>query len=499
MVGFRLAATEQFNLVAITDSFPLQYDTSYGQLAGFLQPFPAGFDPTNMSYLRMKGALDIPRTHVQEALIRAYVEYVHPFLPILDLGNLFTILGDQSGSNGRISLLLYQAILSAGSSFVDCKCLYEEGFQSRREARKFFLRNTKMLYDFDYESDRLILVQSILLMTYWYDHPDDQQDSWYWIGIAVSLAHTIGLHSYRRYLGLAPAEQHRWKRIWWACYMRDCLISLGTKKPRRIGDEDFDIPMLQEHDFEIGTVSLVGSSLTYGQFEVLQNTHLQRDLAVMCILKARLCVILGRILGTQYTLSIGQAGVAEGAGRVPYMKRRSEMTTILNEASIELGAWTYSLPDSCRYRTVTHLDMRGSGAILALHRALLGMLCCTVTSILYRFGRASLLSQPLPGTLTALVTCRTRVREAVTQTIQMGRELQRHGLIRFLPSTSITIFLITTTLYVLEGNKSEVGVYGEDGFDGLQTCKEIVEELCETHVAGEAGSEWFNLILRRAG
>ena len=31
-------------------------------------------------------------------------------------------------------------------------------------------------------------------MTYWYETPDDQKDTWHWMGVAISLAHTIGLH-----------------------------------------------------------------------------------------------------------------------------------------------------------------------------------------------------------------------------------------------------------------------------------------------------------------
>lgn len=37
--------------------------------------------------------------------------------------------------------------------------------------------------------------------------------------------------------------------------MRDCLIALGMRQPSQIRDEDFDILMLEEGDFEIGVLS----------------------------------------------------------------------------------------------------------------------------------------------------------------------------------------------------------------------------------------------------
>jgi hypothetical protein len=63
-----------------------------------------------------------------------------------------------------------------------------------------------LLYDFDYESDRLILIQALLLMIYWYETPDDQKDTWHWMGMAISLAYTIGLHRNPGLTSMTPAK-----------------------------------------------------------------------------------------------------------------------------------------------------------------------------------------------------------------------------------------------------------------------------------------------------
>ena len=108
-----------------------------------------------------------------------------------------------------------------------------------------------MLYDFDYESDRVSLVQALLLLTYYYETPDDQKDTWHWMGVATSVAHTIGLHRNPENTNLDPKRAKLWKRIWWSTYMRDRLIALGMRRPTRIKTEDFDVPMLTLDDFEI--------------------------------------------------------------------------------------------------------------------------------------------------------------------------------------------------------------------------------------------------------
>lgn len=104
-------------------------------------------------------------------------------------------------------------------------------------------------------------------MTYWYETPDDQKDTWHWMGVAISLGHTIGLHRNPANTNMPPQRRKLWKRIWWSCFMRDRLIALGMRRPTRIKDEDFDVPMLVEDDFDIkalpDSVQVVGPECTF--------------------------------------------------------------------------------------------------------------------------------------------------------------------------------------------------------------------------------------------
>ncbi|KKA20995.1 hypothetical protein T310_4975 [Rasamsonia emersonii CBS 393.64] len=141
----------------------------------------------------------------------------------------------------------------AGTAFVDIKHLRAAGYPNRKAARKAFFQRARLLYDFDYEVDRISLVQALLLMTYWYETPDDQKDTWHWMGVSLSLAHTIGLHRDPANSGMGPRKKRLWKRIWWSTYTRDRLIALGMRRPMRVKDDDCDVPMLTIDDFEFKT------------------------------------------------------------------------------------------------------------------------------------------------------------------------------------------------------------------------------------------------------
>ncbi|CRK15197.1 hypothetical protein BN1708_017356, partial [Verticillium longisporum] len=210
------------------------------QLPAFVKPLPARIASEDVKYLHTKGALSLPPLPLQTALLQAYVEYVHPYMPLLDLREFLGAVNARDGLCGQVSLFLYQAIMFAATAFVDMKALKEAGYSTRKAARRSFFSKTRLLYDFDYESDRLVLVQALLLMTYWYETPDDQKDTWHWMGVAISLAHTIGLHRNPATTSMPLRKQKLWKRIWWSCFMRDRLVALGMRRPTRIKDEDYD-------------------------------------------------------------------------------------------------------------------------------------------------------------------------------------------------------------------------------------------------------------------
>jgi hypothetical protein len=115
-----------------------------GDLPRFIKPLPAKIGPEEISYLEKKGALTVPKGTLRSEMLRAYVEFVHPYMPLLDLHDFLTVIDKQDGSNGKVSLILFQAVMFAGSAFVDMQYLHSAGYSTRKDARKDFFQKTRV-------------------------------------------------------------------------------------------------------------------------------------------------------------------------------------------------------------------------------------------------------------------------------------------------------------------------------------------------------------------
>jgi hypothetical protein len=105
--------------------------------------------PEHISFLSRQGALDIPTLPLQRALVEAYIEFAYPYMPIIHLEEFLSIINtsrSQERYATKISLLLYQAILFAGSAFVDEQLLERESprFSTRRLAREELARRVRV-------------------------------------------------------------------------------------------------------------------------------------------------------------------------------------------------------------------------------------------------------------------------------------------------------------------------------------------------------------------
>jgi len=110
----------------------------------FVKPLPPRIGPDDVAYLEKKGALAVPTPGLRNELLKAYVEFVHPYMPLLDLNDFLMIVESGNGTLGRISLILFQAVMFAGSAFVDMEHLHNAGYVNRKEARKDFFMKTRV-------------------------------------------------------------------------------------------------------------------------------------------------------------------------------------------------------------------------------------------------------------------------------------------------------------------------------------------------------------------
>lgn len=427
-------------------------------------------------------------------------------MPVLNLADLLRVMQHEDGSHGSISLFLVQAIMFVGSAYVDIEHLRRAGFSSRREARKKFYTRARLLYDFDYDTDRVILVQGLLMMTFWYEQPGDLKDTWHWMGVAASLAQTIGLNRDPARSNMPIAKQRQWKRMWWSCVIRDRLVALGMRRPTRIKAEDCDVPMLTVDDFEIG---LLPEELTCisKKCVVARDTEMQLSLARTCIEQAKLCACVQHVLTAQYSVPDQATSVSTEDGA------DTKMTTILlprkpdpersevKACHQELQAWLDGLPDDVKLWPQNKHEMTRATAPLLLNRALLHTVYFTTLSALHRpqVLHENAIQQPLPSKLDfgELETSLKQVRIAASSITDIVRELLEADLVRFLPTTGVTVLqpAIITHLLDIKAPSEETRRLGLQGFC---RCIQVMNKLRESYAAADYSLALIEAAVRKA-
>ncbi|KAB8213382.1 fungal-specific transcription factor domain-containing protein [Aspergillus novoparasiticus] len=232
---------------------------------------------------------------LRNALISGYISWVHPFCPVIDMHTFLSSITYMDGSHGKISLLLLHSVMFAGASFAPLSELQKAGYNSRLAAKTDFYFRAKLLYDFGYESDMVVLVQSLLLMSYWHDARNSLQNQSHWIGLANTVARSIGLHQ-NPAVSMTAKDMGLWRRLGWTCFIRDRIISLDERHLPTIALRHFNLTLPEVSDFEICTLP-PEILQAFPDCEVLQRPGSQVALAQIFIEKVKLCMILDGILG----------------------------------------------------------------------------------------------------------------------------------------------------------------------------------------------------------
>jgi hypothetical protein len=488
-------------LANVTSQIQQLLDPNFGnaRASGFLPDYirglPARLLKEDIDYLAVKGALTIPDATLRNELLKSYIHYVHTYMPLLDLEEFLQTIVQNDGIH-RISLLLFQAVMFAGVAFIDMKHLQAAGYQTRKAARKVFFQRARLLYDFDYEVDRISLVQSLLLMTYWYETPDDQKDTWHWMGVSLSLAHTIGLH---RDPGNSRMDVHRqrmWKRIWWSTYTRDRLIALGMRRPMRVKDDDCDVPMLSLEDFEFHPfspeiVAMVGNS------EILQNVSHQRELALMFIEKAKLCLCVSHVLSAQYSVLSHKFGGTMETTMMLVPKKSTAETFEVRSCDQELEDWLANLPIETQYAASNGSKLSEADEVLHSHRALLKMVYLTTSSALHR--PQVLPAIPYPSTDAELQDIsRNKVRFAAVEITAIAQDLHCLDLTRYYPTTGVTVLLPAVIIHLLDIKSTDPSIR-MTSLQRFYQCMRILQRLREIYASADFATSFLEAAIRKAG
>ncbi|KAJ5661522.1 fungal-specific transcription factor domain-containing protein [Penicillium maclennaniae] len=497
---------DQFPLSLTFDAQSAPIDSSQAStnkrsqhLPVYIKPLATHILADDIDYLAKKDALSIPDDDLRNELLRQYIKLVHPSMPILDVSQFVTPIIKADGSN-PVSLLLFQAVMFVSSSFVDIDILCCRGYTSRKSARKRFFNRVRLLYGLDCEPDRLALLQSLLLMTFWYDAPEDEKDTWHWMGVSLSLAQVMGIHRNPENLKISPTAKRLRIRLWWSCFMRDRLLALGIRRPARIHPNEFNVPMLTLDDFDTGPMSDEVRTLLGGP-TLPQNTDQERNLPLTCIELAKLCICIGHILLSQYSVVENDPVSSKYSTSVMVFPRKTEeQGNELERCDEELSEWYGGLNPCSRYTPNVSGSVQKeeeADQIIRLHQSSLHMIYLTALGILHRPQIVRASSNAAAGDNTRKLS-RQKVTDAAIQITQLAYDMQLQNQLRYLSTSSIPAFVSAALIHLFEIRSTQEDVRNVSIGRFFQ-CAHVLHQLQDMYASADYAVHFLESVVQRTG
>jgi hypothetical protein len=480
----------------------------------YIKPLPPSLGSDDIQHLHRKKVFSLPTPEFRNACLQSYVEWVHFFCPVLELRDfLGSIATPTESSEDGVSLMLFYAVLLTGVAFVDENCILEAGYGSRFAVRKEFFtkakvsrgevkscpcasyadtrQKQKLLYSFGCELDRKVLVQTLLLMSYFQESHDEPTNHWYWAELGCVMARSIGLFLDPMPSSLSAGQKRLWKRIGWSCILRDRVLNLGVRMPPKVRQEEFQVPILLEEDFEPMVFSSAVTTLL-PHCELVRDESLQRHLARMCIEKTKLCILLGDLFNCLY--KEGSPKLGETSEVTLILLPQSDNLDMAAVAMIEndLQCWVRNLPAAVQNLQLKDAIMHSKEKIAFAHCSMLHMFYQTILCAFYR-------PQILAASPAVAHETTQRMRHATMMLTRHFEDLQSYDLIRFLPSSAVTFLLTAAVNHLVEYKTVEEDDARERHLRRFRDCLCFLKTLQTVHVYAKYGGIFLTSSARQQG
>ncbi|GAW10931.1 hypothetical protein ANO14919_002690 [Xylariales sp. No.14919] len=413
-------------------------------------------DNIEIDILHQRGAFLLPPRQLCDELIEAYFKWVHPIVPVI---NRTRFMRQYRDPKNPPSLLLLQAVLLAGSRVCQNQQLMDANGSTTPAALTFYKR-AKALYDANYEDDRVTIVQSLLLMGWYWEGPEDvTKNVFYWSRVAIIVAQGSGMHRSVEGSQLSNADKRLWKRIWWTLFTRDRSVAVALGRPCNINLEDCDVEMLTEDDFiEDEPDNAVGFSP--------DPIHVHFFLQYV-----KLCEIMGLVLSQQYSVA---------------SRGRRQNAIDLTHSDMALADWLQNCPKMVYWEMPRHhfwsalLHSNYYTTLCLLHRA-------------HMPPNTSNHSQPrFPDEST--YPSRTIAFQAAGMITSIIENLSAHDELRYCPAFVVYSLFSALIMHVYQ-MRSPVLSIQRVTHDRIRTCMDALKEVSKVWLVGKMVYTLFESIL----
>ena len=413
-------------------------------------------DNIEIEILHQRGAFLLPPRNLCDELIESYFKWVHPIVPVI---NRTRFMRQYRDPKNPPSLLLLQAVLLAGSRVCNNPQLMDASGSTTPAALTFYKR-AKALYDANYEDDRVTIVQSLLLMGWYWEGPEDvTKNVFYWSRVATIVAQGSGMHRSVEQSQLNIADKRLWKRIWWTLFTRDRSVAVALGRPVHINLDDSDVEMLTEDDF-IEDEPDVPSDYPPDPI------HVQFFLQYV-----KLCEIMGLVLSQQYSVA---------------SKGRPRNAIDLTHSDMALADWLQNCPKLVYWEMPRHhfwsalLHANYYTTLCLLHRAHMPPHGTSRTPI----------DSPYPS--------RNIAFQAAAMITSIVENLSAHGELRYCPAFVVYSLFSALIMHVYQ-MRSPVPSIQQVTQDRLRTCMNALKEVSRVWLVGKMVYKLFEAILGNKG
>ncbi|KAF9766483.1 Cutinase transcription factor 1 alpha [Fusarium sp. DS 682] len=409
-------------------------------------------DNVEIDILHQRGAFLLPPRSLCDELIDAYFKWVHPIVPVI---NRTRFMRQYRDPKNPPSLLLLQSVLLAGTRACNNPQLMDANGSTTPAALTFYKR-AKALYDANYEDDRVTIVQSLLLMGWYWEGPEDvTKNVFYWSRVATIVAQGSGMHRSVEQSQLSRADKRLWKRIWWSLFTRDRSVAVALGRPVHINLNDADVEMLTEDDFIEDEVDRVSE---YPPDPI----HVQFFLEYV-----KLCEIMGLVLSQQYSVA---------------SKGRQRNAIDLTHSDMALADWLQNCPKIVYWEMPRH----------HFWSALLHSNYYTTLCLLHRAhmppGGSSRLPDPSP------YPSRNIAFQAAAMITSIVENLAAHDQLRYCPAFVVYSLFSALIMHVYQ-MKSPVPSIQQVTQDRLRSCMSAMKEISRVWLVGKMVYALFESIM----
>jgi len=205
---------------------------------------PSHISREDINYLKAKGAFDFPKPEILNSLVSAFMERFYPLYSIVDRTKFEQLYKEQ-----KLPWILLHSVCLIGATYCEHSVIHKSGFKGRWHARRLFYDKAKVLFDLGYETDKIVLLQTVLMLTFWGPQMKSYWNPCSWVGFGVTIADSLGIYKSTSSAHMNAADRGLLRRLWWTLASRDAYCAALLGRPFRINMTICDTEMLTLEDF----------------------------------------------------------------------------------------------------------------------------------------------------------------------------------------------------------------------------------------------------------